>query len=1054
MDLLKEHYKYFSMHVHTNKSINDSIIKIDDYINKAKTLGLKYLAITNHGTMSDVFEFYSKCKKNDITPIIGCEVYVATDRLEKERKYDHLVLIAINKKGFENLLYIHNDAQVNGFYYKPRTDINVLREHGEGIVALSACVGGTLPRMILEAIQLSESENEDEEVDFNEEEHTNKMLEYIAEYKSIFHEFYLEIQPGNFAEQIAINEALIELSQETDTKLIVTNDVHYLNQEDYVSHNIHVCAGQKREVSDTLIYPDTCYYMMSTQDLVKHLNPFIEESIIHEAISNINAIAKQVEDYEIIPDKIYMPEYTVPEGFTEDSYLENYCFSELAIISNRIEDVSEYTERLIFELETIQKLGFSGYFLTVQDYVMWAKENRIPVGPGRGSVCGSLVAYLTGITKVDPVRYGLLFERFLSEHRPSPPDVDLDFDAKKRDLVFNYVVNKYGKDHCALVSTFSERKAKAALKDTGRAYGIDREIYEYVASLVPTVYYSDNEDGDTEKLTDLSIEDTLNIVPEFNQYYEQYPDWINSAIKLSNIPKATSVHAAGTIISPVSLNSVIPLVKSKNEDLLATALNLKDAESAGLIKFDFLSLSTLGVVGSTLDLIGAYDIYDIMDEEYDDEAVWANIGSKYTAGLFQISSATYRQRMGRLGPTTIKQLAACLALVRGPCIASKADEKYMQIIEGKDEIELIHPIYDEITHETNGILIYQEQLMKICFEMGFSLDEGYTIMKLSSKKKMEELKSYEDKFMIYAEQKDMSVDVAKRIFKMIVDSGLYSFNESHGVAYAILCYITGFLKTYYPREFMAACLTNAYERKENVSELIAECRRLGFKFLNVDINKSEWEFTLENDNEIRIGFCAVKSFGEKAFEEIREKRPFESLNNLIDTVAKRNCGKRAIIPAIFTGAFNEFFDRRIDAYFNYCEILNVDPEEEIKIQGQKETLGINSTDIQLEEAFFGATLISDPVNTFESIGIDNLPSNSVFNIKGLYAKIKKHKDKSGKQMAFLEISTGDGVLELVVFGTQYAKYKKLIKKGLICEFNLKKNNDNTYIVNSIEATAA
>lgn len=1051
MDLLRKHYKYFSLHVHTIKSIGDSILKIDDYIDKAQRLGLNQLCITNHGTMSDVFEFYRKAKKKDIKPIIGCEVYITNDRTEKIRAYDHLVLIAINKKGFENLLAIHNDAQVNGFYYKPRTDVSVLEQHGEGIIALSACVGGTLPKMILDALHQSETNPE-----FDEEEHTSRMLEYINLYKRIFHEFYLEIQPGNFAEQIAINEAMIELANTTDTKLVVTNDVHYLNAEDYIAHNIHVCAGQKKEADadGSILYPDRCYYMMDTQDVVNHLTPFIDKSIIYDAISNAINIADQVEDYDIIPDKIYMPDFKVPEGHDEDSFLEEECFNTLNFMAYRLDDIAEYTERLIYELDVIKKLRFSGYFLTVQDYVMWSKYNKIQVGPGRGSVCGSLVAYLTGITKVDPVKYGLLFERFLSEHRPSPPDVDLDFDAKKRDLVFNYVVNKYGKDHCALVSTFSERKAKAALKDTGRAYGIDREVYEAAAALVPTVYYNDNEDGDTEKMTDLSIDDTIKIVPEFIEYCTQYPDWIDAAIKLSNIPKATSVHAAGTIISPVSLNSIIPLVKSKNEDLLATALNLKDAESSGLIKYDFLSLSTLGVIDKILTMIEIDDVYDIMDEEYDDPNVWANIGSKYTAGLFQISSATYRQRMGRLGPTTIKQLAACLALVRGPCIASKADEKYMNIIEGKDEIELIHPIYDEITHDTNGILIYQEQLMKICFEMGFSLDEGYSIMKLSSKKKMDELKTYEDQFMIYAEEKNMSADIAKRIFKMIVDSGLYSFNESHGVAYAILCYITAFLKTYYPREFMAACLTNAYERKENVTELVAECRRLGIKFLNVDINKSEWEFTLENDSEIRIGFCAVKSFGEKAFEEIKDKRPFTSLNNLIDTVAKRNCGKRAIIPAIFTGAFNEFFDRRIDAYLNYYEILKIDPEEEIKIQGQKESLGINSTDMQLEEAFFGASLVSDPVNTFEAIGIDNLPPGSIFNIKGLYVKIKKHKDRSGNQMAFLDVSTGDGILETVIFSSQYAKYKKLIKKGLICDLELKKNLDNTYIINSIEATAA
>lgn len=655
------------------------------------------------------------------------------------------------------------------------------------------------------------------------------------------------------------------------------------------------------------------------------------------------------------------------------------------------------------------------------------------------------------ITKVDPIKYGLLFERFLSEHRPSPPDVDLDFDAKKRDLVFNYILNKYGQDKCALVSTFSERKAKAALRDTGKVYGIDSETVEYVVSLVPSVYYQDNEDGDSEKLTDLSIEDTLEIVPEFKTYYDMYPDWFNSAIKLSNIPKATSVHAAGTLISPIPLTNRIPMVRSKAEGLNATALNLGDAESAGFIKFDFLSLSTLGVIGKTLDMIG-YENTDFISEEYDDPKVWSLIGSKNTVGLFQIGSATYRQRMGRLKPTTIKQLAACLALVRGPCIASKADEQYMQIIEGRQEIELIHPIYDRITHDTNGILIYQEQLMKICFDMGFTLDEGYTIMKLSAKKKIKELKKYEDQFMIFAEEKNMSKEVAERIFKMIVDSGLYSFNESHGIAYAILCYITAYLKTYYPREFMAASLTNAYERKEKVDDLVNECRRLGYGFLTPELNVSSWDFTLEQDNKIRVGLCAIKSFGEKAATEVISKRPFSSMEDFLERITKKECSKRAIVPGIFTGLFSEFFERRIDAYVEFCELTKCNPEDDISVQGVKEKINPNSTDMKFEEVFFGVPLLSDPVNSFKSIGLDKIKTNDVFNIIGLCAKIKKLKDKNGKAMAFITVSSGDGILECIVFNSQYEKFKKLIKKGLICNFNLKKGDK--FIVNNIEASAA
>lgn len=1037
--------KYMSLHLHTIKSIGDSIVKIDDYINKAKELGLKALSITNHGTMSDIFEFYEKCKENDIKPIIGCEVYITQDRTITEKGYDHLVLIAVNKVGFQNLLTIHNDAQVNGFYYKPRTDLSVLREHGNGIIALSACVGGTLPRMILDSVEKSTLGN-----DFDIEEAYENMTEYISTYKSIFDEFYLEIQPGDFNEQFIVNDALVELATVTDTKLIVTNDVHYLNKEDYVAHNIHVCAGQKKTVTEHILYPDKCYYVMNKEEIIKSFNYTIDNDILIKAINNIDNIVKAVEDYDIIPNNIYMPKFTVPAPFeNEYKYLESICFEELDRIYNTIDDPSEYVERLYYELEVIEKLGFSGYFLTVRDYIIWSKNNNIPVGPGRGSVCSSIVAYLAKITKVDSVKYNLLFERFLSEYRTGVPDIDIDFSSKKRDLVFNYVVNKYGKDKCALVSTFSERKAKAALKDTGRAHGIDKEIYEYVAKLVPTVYYTDDEDGNSEKLTDLSIENTLEIVPEFKTYFEKYPDWINSAINLSNIPKATSVHAAGTIISPIALNSIIPLIRSKNEDLLATALNLKDAEKSGLIKFDFLSICTLDVIDKCLDMINIKDIYDLIDEEYNDPAVWKTIGCKYTTGLFQISSSTYKQRMGRLKPTSIKELAACLALVRGPCIASKADEKYMRILEGKEEIELIHPLYDNITKDTQGILLYQEQQMKICENFGFSREESFNIMKAGAKKKAKLLEEYEIQFKLNAIELKVDSLIADKIFKMIVESSLYSFNESHAIAYSLITYYTSYLKTYYTREFLAASLTNAYERKEDISELIADCRRYGYRFADVNINKSLWNFSLEDNNVIRVGLCAVKSFGENAYKEILEYRPFTSMEDMISKVTKKNCGKRATIPAIFAGCFNEFYNTRIDAYKDYCIITKIEQDEELYIQGLKEKISIHSTYGEFEEVFLGAQLISNPINNFESIDLDSISNNSIFKIKGLCATIKRHKDKSGKNMAFITLNTGDGTLEAVVFNNQYETYKSLCKKGLVCNYTLKKNNES-YIVNSIK----
>lgn len=1036
---------YFSLHLHTIKSIGDSIVTIDGLIKKAKEYDLPALAVTNHGTMSDSFEFYKACKKEGIKPIIGCEIYVRRD--DDETKYHHLVLIAKNRNGYKNLLKIHNYGQLEGFYRKPIVDDWVLQTYGSDIIALSACVGGSIPQLILKACN-TETE-EASQIIFEE------ILQKINNYKSYFDEFYLEVQPGNFNEQCIVNEYLKYFSEVTDTPLIITNDVHYLDKEDYKIHNVHVVAERKNSDVSKLVYPDTCYYFMNNHDIYEAIN--LDREIIDVCIKNIYHIVEQIEDYELLPEHINMPVFVVPEDYNEDSYLEKICLERLELITMYIQDPAEYIERLIVELDTIAELKFSGYFLVVRDYIKYATEHGIEVGPGRGSVCGSLVAFLCDITKVDPIRFGLLFERFLSTHRKEVPDIDVDFASDGRDDVFDYVVNKYGKENCALVSTFSLRKSRSALKDTGRVYqtlyeDLTPEVYDYVAKLIPETYYYDDEDGNSEKKTDLSIEESIEIVPELREYADKYPLWFEAAIKLSNLPKATSVHAAGTLISPVPLGDYIPLVRSKHDKIDATALNLKDAETAGFIKYDFLSLATLGITKKLKNMLSFSNIYNFVGDGYDDPVVWNVIGSKYTAGLFQIGSPTYRQRMGRLSPKTIDELAACLALVRGPCISSKADEHYMKIVEGKEEIELLHPIYDEVTKETNGVLLYQEQFMNIFYKMGFSMEESYTAMKAAAKKKMDVLKEYEERFMEKAKRNNMSDVIADRIFKILVDTGLYSFNKSHAVAYAILCYITAYLKVYHPKEFLAASLTNAYERKEEVKDLIADCRRLGISFLPLDINNSNWEFTVEDDC-LRIGFSALKSFGAKAYDELIAHRPVQSLQGLYESVTKQKFNKKCFVASIFSGALDSLCDGKTrDSIFKeYCEISKNDFVEYFTVQGITGDISIYNSVSEFEDTFYGIMLTSDPINDFESIEIDSILNGSCFNIVGIYGKIKKHKTKTKQEsMAFATIRTGDGEIDITIFPKQYEEYKKIIRKNLVCVFNLRKQTDDSFIVNNIK----
>lgn len=631
----------------------------------------------------------------------------------------------------------------------------------------------------------------------------------------------------------------------------------------------------------------------------------------------------------------------------------------------------------------------------------------------------------------------------------------MDFDANERHRMFEYVANKYGYDFCALVSTRGNRKTKSAIRDTGKVYGIDKDLCDYVAKLIPEVYYIDDEDGGTDKKTDLSIEESIEIVPELKELYKEHKEWFDSAGSLTNIPKSTSIHAGGVLISPINLKDNIPLIRSNNDKISATSLTLEDAEHAGLIKYDFLSICTLGVINKIKKALNIDDVYKYIGDKYDDEKVWDLIGSKHTAGLFQIGTPTYRQRMGRLAPRTIEQLAACLALVRGPCIASKADEKYMNIVQGKEEVELIHPIYDRVTADTNGILLYQEQFMQIFVDMGFSMEDSYIAMKAAAKKKKKKLKKYKKQFLKFSQKKDMSKAVAERIFKILVDTGLYSFNLSHAIAYAILSYITGYFKVYHPLEFFSASLTNAFERKEETKDLIADCYRLGIKFKSLDINNSEWKFKVE-DNALRVGFSAVKCFSESALEEINRIKDIangyiDNLDVIVEHSKKQICGKKAMVPAIFTGAFDYYNTNRAEVFLEYLTLNGVKEEkleDFVGVQGSKDKLSIYENNNEFEKMYFGIEIMANKINELEYFEVDDFITNKPFKFNGYCDKIKKHKTKNGSEMAFVIFKTGGGDLDIVIFPKEYELLKKNIKKNKLYNLTVVKNNKNCLVLNN------
>lgn len=1041
--------QYIPFHSHTTKaSMGDSTLKIKAFVKKAKEMGLKALALTNHGSMADMYDFYIECINNGIKPILGCEVYECQDRTHREKRKktkkdlaeeaklleqgiqpidnetNHLVLIATNPTGIKNLLDICSDAELIGKYYKPRTDLSFLREHGEGIVALTACLGGRIPRYL-------KDDRKEDAVDF------------LNQLKSIFDDVYLEIQPGDFEDQIRTNFQLIDLAEETNTKLIATNDIHYLNFEDWEAHDAHVKSNRKLSIDSEMIYPDKCYYLMTREDITNRLlNIGIDETLVENMLDNTEKLADMI--VTELDTSIKMPIMELPEGFSARDLVEKLCLDRLDRMKYALADPSSYISQLYHELDVIEELDFCHYFLMVRDLVMYAKNNDIPIGPGRGSVCGSVIAYLLQITAVDPIKYNLLFERFLSVHRKgSIPDVDLDFASHKRHMMFEYSIEKYGEDCCAQVATFSIRKAKAAIRDAAKIHNIDLEIEDAVAKLIPQVYYSESEEGGEEKLTDLSIEQSLHVVKELREYQEIYPEWFKTALDMEGLPKAGSIHAAGTLISSRPLKELVPLVKQDKRDINATSLDLAQAECAGLVKMDYLGLATLYVTNKVEKDTGFK--FDMEFGDFEDENVWNLIGSRNTTGLFQISSKIYKDRMGRLQPKTIKELAACLALVRGPCISAKTDQQYIEILEGKKEIELIHPLYDKEVKDTNGIMIYQEQLMRVCTNFGFTLEEGYQIMKASAKKKFDVLKSYEDRFMILAKERDVDKEIAERIFKMIVDSGLYSFNESHAIAYAILCYVTAYYKTYFPTEYMAAELTNVYQNggkdDEKLKETVNECRRLGLKFSPVDINESDWEFKREAEGVIKIGFCAISSFGDKAAAEVIAKRPFYSIEELIENVEGKVCGKRALVPLMLSGAMGD----PTESYKELCALRGEEYDSQVRIHNHL-SIDVYAEDFEIEELLFGSAYINSPINSFKQVGYANLNENAIINIQGIISRVTKKKDSKKNDMCFITIETGDGNIDLVVFASVYEHLKKVLKKNVIKTFKVKKQKSDSGVL--------
>lgn len=950
---------YISLHNHyTNGSIGDSILITDEAIKRVGELGMNALAMTDHGSLANIYDFYQACTKNNIKPIIGLEAYVTKDRSIKEKGEGlgnrHLVLLAINSDGIKDLLAIHNDSQLNGFFNKrPRTDDSILERYGKNIIALSACVGGEIPQIILSG-------------DKNWEE---KCVEKINLYKKIFHEFYLEIQPGNFKEQLIVNDALVYLSYKTRTELVITNDVHYLKSDDYIAHNYHVASCNpgmvKEEDSNKLIYPDTVYYLMDENELKTKIQytKYVTKDVVNKAILNTSNIANKCDGKMDITLSMPSFEKFLPQNTTSKELILKKCLEKLNKIINIVEEPSKYPERLMYELDVISKLQFDDYFLIIRDILDIAKNNNIPVGPGRGSCAGSLVSYLLGITKIDPIKHNLMFERFLSPNRPGLPDIDLDIAAKQRGLLQKLVVERYGFKHCAKVYTLQMRKARQAIKDAGRVLGFEPTyVNDSICNIIRKIQKTD-ESGET-SMVEPTLEEALDYFPALKAMQEKHSDLFDMACKMVGYPKASSIHAAGIVISPKDLSTVIPLVRQKTDEdseeasIMVSSLTKECIENF-CVKFDLLALSSISLYDDAIKMakIPEYAI-NLGDERfYEDSKVWDLISSTLNSGLFQISSNTYKKRMPDLHPRTLDDLAACLALVRGPCIASGLDKKYIDIINGRDVIDPICKEYYEVTKDTKCIPIYQEEVMLLAVAFGFDLDTGYHLLKACAKKKLDKVKEYKDRLINCAINKNIPEYIANKIWKNIEDSSKYSFNASHAICYAALTYLSAWLKVYYPVEFMAALLTQTFEKKKEKrikNAIIKEIYDKNIEFLPLDINKSKWGFTVEN-GKIRIGFSAVKGIGYKSYMVMAGGIPFKDLDNFHNYfVGKKGCNKTPQFVTIINGAFDSVVSKPIKEQIE--EYAKIRKDKEIRVT--KDIIDISSTKKQIENFYFDTPILT------------------------------------------------------------------------------------------------
>ena len=1037
------------LHVHTEYSLLDGSNKIKEYVDRVKALGMDSAAITDHGVMYGVIDFYRAARAAGINPILGCEVYVAPgSRFDREAgsgddRYYHLVLLAENNQGYSNLMKIVSKGFVEGFYYKPRVDLSLLEKYHEGIIALSACLAGEVARFLTRGMY----------------EDAKKAA---LRYQDIFGKgnFFLELQDHGIPEQQNVNQQLLKMHRETGIELVATNDVHYTLAEDAQPHDVLLClqTGKKLADEDRMRYEGGQYYVKSPEEM-ERLFPYAPE-----ALENTHKIAQRCH-VEIEFGVTKLPKFDVPEGYTSWEYLNELCFRGL---EERYQPVTEeLKERLNYELSTIRNMGYVDYFLIVWDFIKYARDHDIMVGPGRGSAAGSLVAYTLGITQLDPIRYDLLFERFLNPERVSMPDIDVDFCFERRQEVIDYVRRKYGDDCVVQIVTFGTLAARGVIRDVGRVMDLPYAQVDTIAKMIP-------------QELNITIDKALQMNPELKKVYEdqkEIHDLIDTAKRLEGLPRHTSMHAAGVVISQKDVSEYVPLSRASDGSIV-TQFTMTTLEELGLLKMDFLGLRTLTVIQNAVHLIeqDAGVKLDMQHIDYNDKKVLDSLGTGRSDGVFQLESAGMKNFMKELKPQSLEDVIAGISLYRpGPM------DFIPQYIRGKnrpDTIKYDCPQLEPILKPTYGCIVYQEQVMQIVRNLaGYTLGRSDLVRRAMSKKKAAVMEKERQNFVYGNEEEGVpgciangiSEQTANKIYDDMIDFAKYAFNKSHAAAYAVVSYQTAFLKYYYPVEFMAALMTSVIEMPTKVAEYIQVCRQMNIKILPPDVNRGAYGFSVDN-GAIRYGLSAIKSVGRPVINALVEEREvkgeYRSLKNFIERLTG-TVNKRAIENFIKAGALDCLEGNRRQKMLVYSQIVDsIAQEKKNSFAGQmslfdlvsdedKKDYEIRMPDVEeydkemilaFEKDVLGIYLSGHPLEKYRNImekmisakttdfqpdeesGIPKVYDGQKVIIGGMITEKTIKYTRNNKVMAFLTVEDLLGTVEIVVFPRDYEKWQSMLNE--------------------------